>query len=91
MPKRKIEVIFLANTAKFMKSLGKMKRGVVGFATGVKNVFMKAARFALPAFAGIGFAIKKAFDFEMYQNQFNILIGNIEKARDRFKEVTELR
>mgnify|MGYP001001635331 CR=1 FL=1 len=69
--------------------------GVKGILGGIKNIFRAA--FSLPsiiatsgAVAALGGAIKKAFDFETYQQQFKTLLGSMGAAKERFAELKTL-
>jgi len=89
MGKRHIEVIISAknSVAKGLKSAAKsLKR----FGHTSASILRKVAVVGAIAFGALGFAIKKAFDFELYREQFRLLLGSVEKATDRFKALKEL-
>tara|TARA_R110000765_G_scaffold137423_2_gene236942 strand:- start:438 stop:2213 length:1776 start_codon:yes stop_codon:yes gene_type:complete len=80
-----------------LKKLGKVSKkvnaGIKASIRGIGSVFRATQRvgvLAVAALGGIGFAVKKAFDFELAQKQFEVLLGSVEKAKARFQELKEL-
>jgi len=57
----------------------------------VKSLFsVRGAIIGLAAVAGtLGYALKQAFEFERYETQFKILLGNLEDARAHIKDLQE--
>ena len=55
----------------------------------LRNAFRKLTMVAGAALAGLAYTIKKSFDFETLEVQFEVLLGSVEKAKDRMKDLAE--
>jgi hypothetical protein len=76
----------LKRVAGGLQSIG---RGI-GTAWGVvERTFLKVAGVVGVAAAALGYSIKKAFEFEAYEVQFKVLLGSMDKAKARMKELAE--
>tara|TARA_R110002110_G_scaffold52498_3_gene152774 strand:+ start:60 stop:1781 length:1722 start_codon:yes stop_codon:yes gene_type:complete len=80
-----------------LKKLGKVSKkvnaGIKASIRGIGSVFRATQRvgvLAVAALGAIGIAVKTAFDFELAQKQFEVLLGSVEKAKARFQELKEL-
>lgn len=62
----------------------------IGSAWGfVSSTFVKVAGVVAVAAAAMGYAVKKAFEFEGYEAQFRVLMGSMSEAKARMKELAE--
>jgi len=67
-------------------------RGIHGVGRGVTSIFRRLRGVGVlgaAAFGGIALAVKKAFDFEAARQQFKVLLGSMDAAKQRFKELQE--
>lgn len=72
------------------RTLGRIKRIAAATTRAIGSVLKRVAIVGIAAFGILAAAVKKAFDFEAYRLQFKILLGNMERARDRFNELKRL-
>ena len=87
----------ILGTINQLKKLGrataKVGRGIKSVGRGIGSAFSKIRKLAIPATAailGMGVAVRKAFDFELAEKQFEVLLGSVAKAKERFAELKEL-
>lgn len=98
MGEKILEYIIRAKDAT-SKGLNSAAKGFQGFRAKVndkfkglaKNIFsVKGAIVGLTAVAGgLGLALKKSFEFERYETQFKVLIGNVDQAKRHIADLKE--
>jgi hypothetical protein len=72
-----------------MGSLRRLGRSAVAVGRGILNVFKWTAAGITTAFTLVGYAVKKAFDFEAYRTQLRVLLGTAEKANEAFQTLAD--
>jgi hypothetical protein len=90
MAKRSIEVIITANAARFTRTFRSLAHTVKKFNRFTARSFHRLKWVAVGVAGAIGWALKSAFDFEMYRNQFNVLIGDVKQSAAHFKAIKDL-
>lgn len=77
----------LASAVKSINGLGSSIAGGVGNALGGLKGFVLGLAGAGSAAGVFVKAVQKSFEFERYQNQFGILFGSMDKAKEHFKDL----
>jgi len=90
MAKRSIEVIITANAARFTRTFRSLAHTVKKFAHFTARSLHRLKWVTVGVAGVIGYALKSAFDFEMYRNQFNVLIGDVKQSAAHFKAIKDL-